>query len=85
MQRSAIDPTRHPRLLTAALLWLLLGSGLLASTLVPAHTDLLGWAPCFWLLVAPLAVALTLEPRLPRQLLSLRRHRRRTPSQLIWN
>jgi hypothetical protein len=85
MQNPSIDPSRHPRLLATALLWLFGGSLLLATTLVPARTDLLGWTPFFWLFVAPLAVALTLEPRLPRQLLSLRKQRRRSTSQLIWN
>lgn len=85
MQHPPIDPSRHPRLLTTALLWLFVGSLLLATTLIPAHTDLLGWTPFFWLFVAPLAVALTLEPRLPRHLLSLRKTRRRNTSQLIWN
>lgn len=47
-----------PRLawLAAALLWLLVGSVLLASTLVPAHTRELGWTPAFWLSGAPLIV-----------------------------
>lgn len=85
MRRKSIDPNRHPRLLAAALLWLFGGSVLLATTLVPAYTALLGWTPFFWLFAAPLVVALTLEPRLPRLLLSLRRQRRRTTSQLIWN
>lgn len=37
-------------------LWLLLGSFLLALTPLPAHTDALGWAPLYWLLLAPLCV-----------------------------
>ncbi|WP_233840253.1 hypothetical protein [Dyella sp. 2HG41-7] len=85
MHRNAIDSSRHARLLAASLLWWFGGSLLLATTLVPAHTELLGWTPFFWLFIAPLAVALTLEPRLPRQLLNVRRQRRRTTSQLIWN
>lgn len=85
MHSQPTDPGRHPRLLATALLWLLVGSVLLATTLVPVHTDWLGWAPFFWLFVAPLVVALTLEPRLPRQCLSLRKPRRRNTSQLIWN
>lgn len=85
MHHPPIDPSRHPRLLATALLWLFAGSVLLATTLVPAHTDLLGWTPFFWLFAAPLAVALTLEPRLPRQLLNLRKQRRRSAAQLIWN
>ncbi|GLQ91361.1 hypothetical protein [Dyella acidisoli] len=85
MLSKSIDPNRHPRLLAAALLWLFGGSVLLVTTLVPAYTVLLGWTPFFWLFVAPLAVALTLEPKLPRLLLSMRRPRRRNTSQLIWN
>jgi len=85
MRSQSFDPSRHPRLLATALLWLFVGSVLLITTLVPAHTALLGWTPFFWLFVAPLAVALTLEPRLPRLMLSLRKTRRRTSSQLIWN
>lgn len=85
MHRKAIDSSRHSRLLAASLLWLFAGSLLLASTLVPAHTELFGWTPFFWLFVAPLAVMLTLEPRLPQQLLRLRKQRRRPTSQLIWN
>lgn len=85
MRSKSLDPNRHPRLLARALLWLFGGSVLLVTTLVPAHTASLGWAPFFWLFVAPLAVALTLEPRLPRLMLSLLKARRRTSSQLIWN
>jgi hypothetical protein len=85
MRQPNIDSPRHARLLAASLLWLLAGSALLLSTLVPAHTELLGWSPTFWLLLAPLAVTLTLEPGLPRQLLALRRTRRRHAHHLIWN
>jgi hypothetical protein len=85
MRPQVNDSDRRSRLLAVSLLWLLGGSLLLLSTLVPAHTELFGWAPMFWLLWAPLAVALTLEPRLPRQLLALRRSRRRAASHLIWN
>jgi hypothetical protein len=85
MRQSHLDSPRHARLLAASLVWLLAGSLLLLSTLVPAHTELFGWAPMFWLLWAPLAVALTLEPTLPRQLLALRRARRRSARHLIWN
>jgi hypothetical protein len=84
MRPQPLDLDRRSKLLAIALLWWLAGSILLASTLVPAHTEWLGWTPFFWLFVAPLAVALTLEPRLPRQLLSLRRPRRNS-AQLIWN
>ncbi|GLQ97946.1 hypothetical protein [Dyella mobilis] len=85
MRSQPADSHRRERLLAASLLWLLLGSVALATTLVPAHNDLLGWSPLFWLLCAPLAVALTLEPRLPRQLLALCRVRRRHADQLIWH
>ncbi|RDS81475.1 hypothetical protein [Dyella psychrodurans] len=85
MRQPIIDTHRRARLLAASLAWLFVGSLLLLSTLVPAHTELFGWAPMFWLLCAPLAVALTLEPALPRQLLALRRSRRRAAQHLIWN
>jgi hypothetical protein len=85
MHRSSADNHRRLQLLSASLIWLFIGSVLLLSTLVPAHTALFGWTPTFWLLVAPLTVALTLEPRLPRLLLKLRRTRRRKAAQLIWN
>jgi len=75
----------HERLLGAALLWLLAGSALLLTTLVPVHTDVLGWTPAFWLVGAPLVVLLALEPSLPRQLVTLLRPRRRSAAQLIWN
>jgi hypothetical protein len=76
----------HERLLGAALLWLLAGAVLLLTTLVPLHTDALGWTPAFWLIGAPLVVLLALEPSLPRQLLALRlRPRRRPAAALIWN
>ncbi|PXV56990.1 hypothetical protein SAMN04487785_109114 [Dyella jiangningensis] len=76
----------HERLLGAALLWLLGGAALLLTTLVPAHTDTVGWTPAFWLVGAPLVVLLALEPSLPRQLLGLlARPRRRTAARLIWN
>jgi hypothetical protein len=85
MRQPIIDTHRRSRLLAASLVWLFVGSVLLLSTLVPAHTAMLGWAPMFWLLWAPLSVALTLEPTLPRQLLALRRSRRRSAQHLIWN
>ncbi len=85
MRKPLIDTDRRWRLLAASLLWLFGGSLLLLSTLVPAHTALLGWSPMFWLLWAPLAVTLTLEPKLPRQLLALRRSRCRNATHLIWN
>jgi hypothetical protein len=48
----------HQRLLGAAVLWLLGGSALLLTTLIPAHTELLGWTPAFWLIGAPLVTLL---------------------------
>ncbi|GAB3790473.1 hypothetical protein [Dyella agri] len=77
MRPTAIDQRRHERLLGIALLWLASGGALLVTTLVPAHTALLGWAPMLWLLVAPLALLLVLEPGLPRQLFAQRRAHRR--------
>jgi hypothetical protein len=84
----AKDPRRdagHRRQLTAAVLWLLAGSFLLITTLLPAYTEMLGWTPAFWLMGAPLAVLLTLEPSLPRQLLALRRTRRTATRALMWH
>ncbi|HEY2621816.1 MAG TPA: hypothetical protein VGI53_00095 [Dyella sp.] len=83
--RPKLDTAHHERLLGGALLWLLAGGALLATTLVPVHTRSLGWTPAFWLIGAPLIVLLALEPALPRQLLSALRRRRQTPSRLIWN
>lgn len=85
MRPQVVDSNPRARLLVASLLWLSVGSVLLLTTLVPAHTDFLGWTPMFWLLWAPLAVTLTLEPKLPRHLLALRRSRRRNTAQVIWN
>lgn len=84
MRTPALPSTHHQRLLGAAMLWLLAGGVLLLSTLVPAHTELLGWTPAFWLLGAPLVVLLALEPSLPRQLLALCRSRRRMSHAAIW-
>ncbi len=84
MRTQTLPPDRHLRLLGAALLWLLGGGALLLSTLVPVHTDLLGWTPAFWLLGAPLVVLLALEPTLPRQLLALCRPRRRIVRSAAW-
>lgn len=70
--RPQLLPSRHhQRLLTAAAWWLCTGAFLLITTLIPAHTALLGWTPGFWLLAAPLIVLLALEPPLLRR----RRHR----------
>jgi hypothetical protein len=84
--RPTTRTAHHERLLGAALLWLLAGAALLLTTLVPLHTEALGWTPAFWLIGAPLVVLLALEPSLPRQLLALRiRPRRRPAAALIWN
>lgn len=85
MRTPALSSPHQQRLLGAAVLWLLGGGALLLSTLVPAHTDLLGWTPAFWLLAAPLALLLVLEPRLPRDLLALALRRRPRARQAIWH
>lgn len=79
--------TRHDqqRLLGAATLWLLGGSVLLLTTVVPAYTELLGWSAAFWLVGAPLIVLLTLEPYLPRQWLARRRSRDQALRMLMWH
>lgn len=59
-----------------AFIWLLLGSALLMLTPLPAHTTALGWAPALWLVGAPLALLLVLQPRLPLQLLAVALQRR---------
>jgi len=86
MRKPLPDASQRPNLIAAALAWLLGGSVLLLTTLVPAHTELLGWTPAFWLVGAPLAVLLALEPSLPRQLLALcRPRRRRVAPGAIWH
>lgn len=85
MRPQSPSSPHHQRLLGAALLWLLGGGIALLSTLVPAHTDALGWTPAFWLLGAPLIVLVALEPALPRQLLALCRPRRRVLHGAIWH
>jgi hypothetical protein len=52
---------------------------------MPAHTELLGWTPAFWLVIAPLVVLLALEPTLPRQLMALCRPQRRMVRPSIWH
>ena len=84
MRPSSLTSARHQHLFGIAALWLLGGGVALLSTLVPAHTDALGWTPAFWLLGAPLVVLLGLEPSLPRQLLALCLPRRRVRS-TIWH
>lgn len=85
MHAQTSSSVHHQRLLGAAVLWLLGGSALLLSTLIPAHTELLGWTPAFWLLGAPLVMLLALEPTLPRQLLASYRPRRRIVRSAIWH
>ncbi|GAA0701254.1 hypothetical protein ISN75_22175 [Dyella marensis] len=85
MRTQTSDAARHHRLAAGALLWLLAGAVLLLTTLVPARTDLLGWTPAFWLLGAPLALLLVLEPRLPRDLLALVLRRRPRARQAVWH
>jgi hypothetical protein len=75
----------HQRPLAVAALWLLVGSVLLLTTVIPLRTDALGWTPAFWLVVAPLTALLGLEPRLPLQLLSLRRSRRPLAHHAMWH
>ena len=84
MHATSSHPQRQQRLLGAASLWLLAGSALLLTTLAPAHTELLGWSPLFWLVGAPLSVLLALEPSLPRQLASMP-WRRRGLSCCVWH
>ncbi|MBB5359618.1 hypothetical protein HDE76_002847 [Rhodanobacter sp. ANJX3] len=79
------DNTSHRHLLGSAVLWLLAGSFLLATTLVPVYSEMLGWTSAFWLVGAPLIVLLTLEPSLPRQLLALRRPRQSTLRTAMWH
>ena len=85
MRTQTSDTARHHRLAAGALLWLLAGAALLLTTLVPARTDLLGWTPAFWLVGAPLALLLVLEPRLPRDLLALALRRRPRAHRAVWH
>ena len=85
MHAQTSSSVHHQRLLGAAVLWLLGGSVLLLTTLIPAHTELLGWTPAFWLLGAPLVTLLALEPTLPRQLLASCRPRRQIVRSAIWH
>lgn len=76
MRTPTPSSAHHQHLFAAAVLWLLAGCFALLTTLLPAHTELLGWTPAFWLLAAPLVVLLALEPSLPHHLLPRRRVRR---------
>ena len=75
MRPQLLPSPHHQGLLATAVSWFCAGGFLLLTTLVPAHTPLLGWTPVFWLLAAPLIVLLALEPQLPRQLWRRRLHR----------
>lgn len=84
--RTATSVHHHQRLFTGATLWLLAGGFALLTTLLPAHTELLGWTPLFWLIGAPLSVLLALEPGFLRRLLSRRRARQlSTIHGVVWH
>ncbi len=86
MRAPLLPSAHHQHLFSAAVLWLLAGVFALVTTLVPAHTDLLGWTPVFWLLAAPLVVLLALQPRLPYQLVMRRRlQRMHAIHEVIWH
>lgn len=86
MRLSSPGSSHRSRVLAATLLWLAGGSMLLLSTLVPAHTAMLGWTPAFWLLAAPLLVLLTLLHDQPARSPSRRDvRRRRAVVAAIWN
>lgn len=72
-------------LLDAIKLWLALGSLLLLTGLLPAHSALLGWSLPFWLVAAPLLLLSILAPRLPGQWLRWCGPRRRPPHATIWS
>jgi hypothetical protein len=82
MRPSKSGSMQDARLLAAAAMWLIVGGFLLLSTLVPAHTAMLGWTPAFWLVVAPLLALLSMangrRDRSPSR-------RRRTAVAAIWN
>jgi hypothetical protein len=85
MRPQSLITIDRQRLQAAATAWLFGGSVLLLTTLVPLHTERLGWTPAFWLAVAPLIALLGLEPGLPRRLLARRRPRRPLPHHAIWH
>nr|QBM06473.1 hypothetical protein [uncultured bacterium] len=82
MRTSPLPSPRHPRLFVVAVLWLLAGAALSLTTLVPAHTELLGWTPLFWLVGAPVIALLGLEPAL---LQLPARRRRRVTRGAVWH
>ncbi|MEO5810941.1 MAG: hypothetical protein ABIU96_01845 [Rhodanobacter sp.] len=73
------------RVLGGILLWLLVGSILLLTGLAPAYSVVLGWSLAFWLVPAPLAMLLVLEPGLPRQALACWIPSRRARRATQWN
>ena len=73
------------RVLGGVLLWLLAGSAMLLTGLVPAYLAALGWSLTFWLVLAPLTMLLVLEPGLPRQLLARWLSPRRASRAMHWN
>jgi cytochrome c biogenesis factor len=90
MHTPPLSKTRHAdasrqHLLGAAVMWLVAGSFLLITTLVPVYSQTLGWTSAFWLVGAPLIVLLTLEPSLPRQLLARRRPRQTSRQAAMWH
>lgn len=90
MRKSTPDSSHPSRVLAASLAWLVGGSALLFTTVVPAHTVMLGWTPAFWLLAAPLLVLLATlhgrRDRYPARMLSRRGVRRhRAVVAAIWN
>lgn len=86
MRTSTSGSSHRFGLFATALSWLLAGSALLLTTLVPAHTAVLGWTPMFWLFAAPLLMLLALAPRRPRPARSRRdARRRRAVVAAIWN
>ena len=80
--RHASTFPHHPRLCAVAVLWLFAGALLLLTTLVPAHTALLGWTPLFWLVGAPVVALLGLEPALLQRVV---RRRRRVNHGVAWH
>lgn len=85
MRTRPLPANASPRLLGATVVWLLAGGMLLLTTMLPLHTELLGWTPAFWLLGAPLIMLLALQPGLPRQLLSRYRPHRRAVQAVVWH
>ena len=73
------------RVLGGVLLWLLGGSTMLLTGLVPAYFAALGWSLMYWLVLAPLTMLLVLEPGLPRQLLARWLSPRHAGRAMHWN